>query len=58
MNPAVQARLRYRKANQFFMDAVYPQRREEAPITDISLDSEQIPVLDGSPTSLGHQRLP
>ncbi|HEV2426378.1 MAG TPA: multiheme c-type cytochrome [Terriglobia bacterium] len=33
---SVAARLRYRKANQFFMDSVYPDARREAPITDIS----------------------
>ena len=32
----VRARLRYAKANQFFMDAVYPTEHREAPITDVS----------------------
>ena len=32
----VKARLRYRKANQFFMDAVYPDARRQAPITDVA----------------------
>ncbi len=32
----VKARLRYSKANQFFMDAVHPVQRRTAPITDIS----------------------
>jgi hypothetical protein len=32
----ITARLRYRKANQFFMDSVYTDVRREAPITDIS----------------------
>jgi hypothetical protein len=33
---SIKARLRYSKANQFFMDAVYPDSRREAPVTDIS----------------------
>jgi hypothetical protein len=33
---SVDARLRYRKANQFFMDAVYTDQRRQAPITDVS----------------------
>lgn len=32
----IKARLRYAKANQFFMDAVYPAERRQAPVTDIS----------------------
>ncbi len=32
----VKARLRYSKANQFFMDAVYPEERRRPPVTDIS----------------------
>jgi hypothetical protein len=32
----VRARLRYSKANQFFMDAVYPEAHRQAPITDLS----------------------
>lgn len=32
----VKARLRYSKANQFFMDAVYAGAHREAPITDLS----------------------
>ncbi len=38
----VKARLRYSKANQFFMDAVYPDSRREAPITDISSASSAV----------------
>jgi len=38
----VTARLRYRKANQFFMDSVYTDVHREAPVTDIS--SEQVSV--------------
>jgi len=33
---SVRARLRYSKANQFFMDAVYPEAHRQAPITDLS----------------------
>lgn len=38
----VTARLRYRKANQFFMDSVYTSLHREAPITDVS--SSQLTV--------------
>lgn len=41
----VKARLRYRKANQFFMDAVYPRQHREAPITDISSSTLKIAVV-------------
>jgi len=41
----VKARLRYRKANQFFMDAVYPQQHRETPITDISSGTVKIVVI-------------
>lgn len=40
----VDARLRYRKANQFFMDAVYTDQRREAPITDISSGHVEVAV--------------
>jgi hypothetical protein len=40
----VQARLRYRKANQFFMDEVYSPDHRTAPVTDISSASVNIPV--------------
>ncbi len=33
---AVKARLRYAKANQFFMDAVYPNEQRRPLVTDIS----------------------
>jgi len=33
---SVKTRLRYSKANQFFMDAVYPDANRQAPITDLS----------------------
>ncbi|MGZ4817429.1 MAG: hypothetical protein ACXVZJ_02320 [Terriglobales bacterium] len=33
---SIKARLRYSKANQFFMDAVYPEQRRQPPITDLS----------------------
>jgi len=33
---SVRARLRYSKANQFFMDAVYPDATRRAPITDLT----------------------
>jgi len=32
----IKARLRYAKANQFFMDAVYPDVHRETPIIDVS----------------------
>jgi hypothetical protein len=38
----VTARLRYAKANQFFMDAVYPDARRRVPITDIATAQVQI----------------
>lgn len=40
----VRARLRYRKANQFFMDSVYTGRHREAPITDISSGRLEVAV--------------
>lgn len=43
----IHARLRYRKANQFFMDAVYTERHEEAPVTDISAATAEIAVVGG-----------
>ncbi|MEJ2007110.1 MAG: hypothetical protein P8Z30_02975 [Acidobacteriota bacterium] len=43
----VHARLRYRKANQFFMDAVYPHTHREAPITDVSSSTAKIQVGGG-----------
>ena len=44
----VKARLRYRKANQFFMDAVYPNQHREPPITDVSSSSTRIPIVTGA----------
>ena len=41
----VRARLRYRKANQFFMDAVYPESHRAAPIIDVVSGSAQIAVV-------------
>jgi hypothetical protein len=41
---SIKARLRYSKANQFFMDAVYPDSRREAPITDISSAHARIDI--------------
>lgn len=43
----VEARLRYRKANQFFMDSVYPGQHREARITDVSSGRIEIPLLQG-----------
>jgi hypothetical protein len=43
----VQARLRYRKANQFFMNEVYDPDHRKAPITDISRVSEEVGVVGG-----------
>jgi len=43
----VQARLRYRKANQFFMNEVYDPDHRKAPITDISQLSEEVAVVGG-----------
>ncbi len=39
---AVEARLRYRKANQFFMDSVYPGAHRTTPITDVSTRKTEI----------------
>jgi len=44
---AVEARLRYRKANQFFMDSVYPGANRTAPITDVSSASASIRLAGG-----------
>jgi len=40
----VTARLRYRKANQFFMDSVYADVHREAPVTDISAGEATLEV--------------
>ena len=39
---SIKSRLRYSKANQFFMDAVYPDQRRRAPITDLSSSQARI----------------
>lgn len=41
----VRARLRYRKADQFFMNEVYDPEHREAPITDLSSASEETAVV-------------
>ncbi len=41
----VKARLRYAKANQFFMDAVYPAERRRAPVTDLSSAQAMIAII-------------
>ncbi len=45
----VTARLRYRKANQYFMDFLFPGQSREAPITDLSSSSTQIPLIAQGP---------
>ena len=40
----VRARLRYRKAYQYFMNEVYDPDHREAPVTDLSFASEEIVV--------------
>ncbi|HEV2175596.1 MAG TPA: multiheme c-type cytochrome [Terriglobia bacterium] len=44
----VTARLRYRKANQYFMDFSFPGQHLAAPITDISSDRVEIPLVAGN----------
>lgn len=44
---AVTARLRYRKANQYFMDFSFPGQHLQSPITDISTDKVEIPLAVG-----------
>lgn len=41
----VKARLNYRKANQFFLDAVYPHQHREAPVTAIASNSLKISII-------------
>jgi hypothetical protein len=43
----VAARLRYRKANQYFMDMLFPGQHKAAPVTDISSDKIEIALQDG-----------
>jgi hypothetical protein len=45
----VTVRLRYRKANQFFMNAIYPRQDHHAPITDMGSASAQITIGGGTP---------
>ncbi len=42
----ITARLRYRKANQYFMDFAYPGKHLHTPVTDLSSDRVEVP-LDG-----------
>jgi hypothetical protein len=42
----VRARLRYRKANQFFMDSVYPGAHRTARVTDVSSGRADIALVD------------
>jgi hypothetical protein len=44
----ITARLRYRKANQYFMDFAYPGKHLSTPITDLSSDRAEVPV-SGAP---------
>ena len=44
----VHARLRYRKANQFFMDSVYPGEHRTAPVTDVSTGKAEIALRDAA----------
>jgi hypothetical protein len=41
----VRARLRYRKANQYFMNEVYDPEHREAPVTDLSSASGEVAVV-------------
>ena len=45
----VRAQLRYRKANQFFMNEVYDPDHREAPVTDLSSASQEIGIVDKLP---------
>jgi Cytochrome c554 and c-prime len=48
------ARLRYRKANQYFMDFAFPGQNLHTPITDMSSDRLNIPLANaGSPRRRG-----
>jgi hypothetical protein len=48
----VAARLRYRKANQYFMDMIFPGQHRMAPITDISMDKTQVALRSSGTESL------
>lgn len=41
----VRARLRYRKANQYFMNEVYDPDHREAPVTDLASASREVAVI-------------
>lgn len=53
----VTARLRYRKANQYFMDFSFPGQHLQSPITDISSDQVEIPLTSSANRSAGHHAL-
>ena len=40
----IAARLRYRKANQYFMDFAFPGKHLQSPITDLSSDRVEVPL--------------
>ena len=40
----IAARLRYRKANQYFMDFAFPGKHLQTPITDLSSDRVEVPL--------------
>ncbi|HEV2426480.1 MAG TPA: hypothetical protein VGZ29_16765 [Terriglobia bacterium] len=42
----ISARLRYRKANQYFMDFAFPGQHLSTPITDLSGDRVEVPLAD------------
>jgi hypothetical protein len=45
----ITARLRYRKANQYFMDFAFPGKHLHSPIADLSSDRVEIPLAAGRP---------
>jgi hypothetical protein len=49
----ITARLRYRKANQYFMDFAFPGKHLQTPITDISSDRVEVPVSVSIPGTKG-----
>lgn len=54
----VRARLRYRKANQYFVDSVYPSGSRTAPITDISTAEVSIPLRSAGDRSASREANP
>jgi hypothetical protein len=46
----IEARLRYRKANQDFMDVVFPGQHLQSPVTDLSSDRVEVGFTTGAPT--------